>query len=525
MNSLTPIAGRPSASFCFGRDEICNHIIKSARLSKAVLLFGGRQAGKTTILLRTAQVLNSKSTDSPEYEEFHLGVYIDPMSLRFDAGPADFYRLLANSASHVCEQVLGTLSDRELPSARYPTDSSLDLLVDDLTAILNASRPNRICFIFLVDEAKRILGTRFPRGFLDNLFSLLYGSDFAISEKIALVFAGAQDLYEFFIDETSPLGGRADTVLCRNLDPEATMQIATSFIRPDGSCIDNSLLTNLYIDTGGHPGLTLKFTVELLSFSRLESANYSLAREATVQNCDELLRLWMQSLSFEARAIQNILLKEEEIVYGDAVKILASKSLDYWKVDRAIKELIFVGIAEATDRGCRRCNRIYWDYYAKICPDLNEPDAPDKINLLVRDAELSLRGLIRIRYNAAWPNALETRVKKVIGEVAWKRVGQIRAKSLLNYPYAQKSQARELLSCLYIGQLVDLMLHADAWPHFRHMFKDKRQLEDLRGSIAPVRNDIAHFVSIPPKEIQRCSIACDDLLFIIDKELSLNQRD
>jgi hypothetical protein len=51
------------------------------------------------------------------------------------------------------------------------------------------------------------------------------------------------------------------------------------------------------------------------------------------------------------------------------------------------------------------------------------------------------------------------------------------------------------------------------------MFRDKRELEDMTNAIMPVRNDRAHFSTVPSKELERCRIACDDLLVISEREL------
>ena len=74
------------------------------------------------------------------------------------------------------------------------------------------------------------------------------------------------------------------------------------------------------------------------------------------------------------------------------------------------------------------------------------------------------------------------------------------------------------MECLYFGQLGDLMACNQAWALFKHLFRDKRHLQDLMAAVMPVRNDQAHFAKVPTKELIRCQIACDDLLVIWDRE-------
>ena len=45
---------------CFGREDLCNAVVNSALEAGAVLLFGGRQAGKTTLLREIAKTLSAE---------------------------------------------------------------------------------------------------------------------------------------------------------------------------------------------------------------------------------------------------------------------------------------------------------------------------------------------------------------------------------------------------------------------------------------------------------------------------------
>ena len=48
-------------------------------------------------------------------------------------------------------------------------------------------------------------------------------------------------------------------------------------------------------------------------------------------------------------------------------------------------------------------------------------------------------------------------------------------------------------------------------------FRDKRELEDLIRAIVPVRNDAAHYRSVPRRELERCRLAIDDLTILISR--------
>ena len=74
----------------------------------------------------------------------------------------------------------------------------------------------------------------------------------------------------------------------------------------------------------------------------------------------------------------------------------------------------------------------------------------------------------------------------------------------------------DFLDYSYLGQLMHLMLATDAWAIYGGPFDDKRHLQDLMKAIVPVRNDTAHFRSVPEKELQRCKVAVSDLEKLLD---------
>jgi hypothetical protein len=77
--------------------------------------------------------------------------------------------------------------------------------------------------------------------------------------------------------------------------------------------------------------------------------------------------------------------------------------------------------------------------------------------------------------------------------------------------YGEEGKHDPVLDFAYLGQLSQLMVANQAWELFRSAFSDKRQLEDLCKAIVPVRNDRAHFRSVPDQELLRCRVATTDL--------------
>lgn len=78
----------------------------------------------------------------------------------------------------------------------------------------------------------------------------------------------------------------------------------------------------------------------------------------------------------------------------------------------------------------------------------------------------------------------------------------------------------DLLDYFYLGQLVTTLLSNELWVDVKPLFKEKDRLQQMVAAISRVRNDRAHFRAVPEKELQRCALACDDLLAIIQSGTS-----
>jgi len=123
--------------------------------------------------------------------------------------------------------------------------------------------------------------------------------------------------------------------------------------------------------------------------------------------------------------------------------------------------------------------------------------------------ELELRALVRRKYEEKWGTAADRRMREVLGEDAWRTIERNRASYLAKYGDSGKQDP--VLDFAYLGQLSQLMIANQAWELFRSAFSDRRQLEDLCKAIVPVRNDRAHFRSVPDQELLRCRVATADL--------------
>ncbi len=135
---------------------------------------------------------------------------------------------------------------------------------------------------------------------------------------------------------------------------------------------------------------------------------------------------------------------------------------------------------------------------------------------LIEELELKLRKTIRDAYDAKWGSSADGRIGKTLG-AELSQVESNRSKHLAAYPLSPADRNADLLDYLYLGQLIRLIQSDDIWAEFKPVFKDKNQLQQALATISRVRNDRAHFRPVPEKELQRCVLACDDLLTMIER--------
>jgi hypothetical protein len=497
--------GRPTAAFCFGREELCDGIIRSSLEQSAVLLFGGRQSGKTTILLKLQETLRSRPDVLP--------IYVDLMVLSPGASASDLFRLFYRLAAENYACRVGSNSAFAAPThsaAEYPFET----FVADLAALTKFIPEPNFTFLFLVDEAKKLIGSDTAKGFQDNLFALLYG-DTAMAGRCSMVFAGAQDLYDFCENQTSPIGSRAAFFFVTNLSMSDVGSILSAINLYDPAEHDH-FVDLIYKLAGGNAGLTVRVAVRPDQLGLGRSFDDVVEEERSRHS--GLLRIWASSLTPEARALQDLLLINDTVSMPDIPPYFRQLRLDPFASDRAYEEVQFTGIANREGGTLRIGSEIYRKYAEAFVV----PQAPlheeQSVWSLIEATETGLRKLVSKKYEPQWKD-VEAQVKKTLGEDAWSTIQENKRKGSRAYRYSAPEIEDPLLDFMYLGQLVQLIIYRDAWDLFKHLFRDKRQLEDILADISPVRNDHAHFRRVPPRELLRCRLRCEDLLYLIEEEV------
>jgi hypothetical protein len=263
---------------------------------------------------------------------------------------------------------------------------------------------------------------------------------------------------------------------------------------------------------GGQAGLSVRLVLDpsWLSDTDKQQRLHSLRRKHS-----SLLRVWATALSPQARLIQEVLIQNGLIEYAEIPARLRSSGFDQYRGDRVGEELEFSGIATRFGGSLKLVNKIYGEFIKSHISNQPASSVERSVWSSIERVELTLRRVIRDRYSTRWSADADNQIKGILGPESWKTIVANRDKSARSYRYTSHTPDGDLLHFAYFGQLSQLMLSNKAWDMFKLMFRDKRELEDITGDIVPVRNDSAHFRSVPDREAERCRLRCEDLLSIL----------
>ena len=500
---------------CFGRDDLIRRMLDAAAERRCVLLFGGRQAGKTTILQHAEDMAVERLRGTEEYGEEHLAVFVDLMALPLEAGPPEFYGDLAAQLERVRLRTADGGRHQGAEAAPARAIRTTDEFVEHCGMVIRGMpRVRRVSF--LLDEAERVLGRRFPRGFQDNLFSMLYVDPSVATEQVAFVFSGAQELSRFSDDETSPLGSRAQHLGLGNLGYDALSE----FVYERMGAASEDVVSHVFRETGGHAGLAGRFIRQCVMVGSGEADQLVAVSRQVADGARDLFRHWVDRLSADARLVLERLGSGLSVLERREVgQVLVEGGRDRFGADRVWRELQYVGICAEDSRGrLTQCAELFWRYYAEFdspgdtgLREHKQEVLPGEIEVRNRidETETTLRKLVWKKYNEKWPGRGERMMGKVLGP-EWKKVEDRHEKKRSAYRFSQREVT--VMESMYLGELRNLILSNQAWELFQSVFGDRRTVETKIGETIPVRNDLAHPAPIPRKELWRCWIACDDML-------------
>lgn len=511
-----------------GRNKLVSDLVREAINRRCALLFGGRQSGKTTLLLKVHESLQ-RSVNVEKFDTFICPVFVDLTRLPIEATPRDFFTYLIMRTIESCKASIDGFPLNPIEGVDCVTIEDFSSKI--LTITGNAGNID-LTILFLIDESERVLGERFPRGFQDNLFSILYGSELATQVKIGMVFAGAQQLFIFSEDDTSPIGSRAAYHYIQNFSKDDIGSLVNNIEAVHSLSTEECIVPELHSITGGHAGLTVRL-LDFIQRNEVKSVEH-LSSVLTIfrAECRQLLRLWAAALSKQARAIHDVLALNSEISSGRIVSIFKENGWDPMLSEKAIDELSFTGIGRHEGRALSAINEVYWGYAREyisveepspaLQAETNEGPSHDAIWSLIESAEINLRSYVQTIYEKIFGTDVQTKIEQALGGQAFNKVMGNVVKSNARYKYTPRDEILGIFDGLYLGQLGQLMMWKEAWAAFSHLAQDKRELEIMLAPINAVRTDKAHFYNVPVRELARCKLHCEDLIFLIDKNSPKN---
>lgn len=515
----------PDTQIYVGREDVKNKIIKEALTRRCVLLFGGRQSGKSTLLLKVMSDL-SRKMKMDKLDSFTCPVYVDLTTLPSNAETPDFFNLLVTSAiSSCCKFIDG------FDSTKFNKQScnNIEIFTDRILEITKNTGNIDLTFLFLIDESERILGERFPRGFQDNLFAILYGAELAPKLNIGIVFTGAQQLFAFSEDDTSPIGSRASYVFLRNFKTDDCHLYFSKLKSIFNLSIPEEMHQSIIALTGGHPGTLSRTCYYVLSENINNNDAFKDSLETFKSDFKQLFKLWNSNLSTQAKVIHNKLFVKKQLTLNEIFEVFKSNKWDPVLAEKSIDELVFTGIANFDDNALNLCNELYWDFISRFLLDdhhtfiLNNNDRHSSLRentwKAIERAEIALRTYISLTYKEKFHNTVNEKIRLALGTDSYNKIISNVTKSNNRYKYTKRQAELDIFDGLYLTQLGQLMSWNVSWPYFSHLFKDKRELDSILAPIYAVRTDEAHFYDVPHRELERCKLHCEDLLFILEKNI------
>jgi hypothetical protein len=338
---------------CFGRESVCERLIRAEREDGAAFLFGGPLAGKRTVLWRVHEMLVANIVRKASPCTPVVPVFAELRQLGADFTPLAFYQLLAQKA---LDAVAGCLVISASPPRAASSIDGYEGFLRFLGDLQECCRDYQPKLYFLLNDCKRI--TCFPRGFQDNLVHLLWGRH-GISGRVSIAFSGGQELHSFFLDPTTALRMRSVEVILENLGLPALVEMASAI----GIKGQHNLADQVLEITGGHAGISW-LLLKRLGITSVDI--HGLAEGVIAEFCSDkqhVMRRWHDSLSTEAKSVAIVLAAGAPVSRSSAANALRAANFDPALNIRAFNELTFTGMAVREGTNIRKAGRIFWDFF------------------------------------------------------------------------------------------------------------------------------------------------------------------
>jgi len=348
------IAVRNDAMF-FGREKILKRLVSglSATIPISTAVFGGRRIGKTSLLSKLARVL-SGNIQAAGARRF-VPCILDLQRGRPLTCSDDFLLWVLDEFGSVWERENnlepGVIVDPLQTIYRSRASRGpVDAFVQAFQSL--DKQGERIRLVILLDESEEIMAVEWGEDLRPNLRALLSNSP--LVENIALVMAGATQMYRQITEHDSPLENIMDRYPLSGLSHDAILALART---PNEQRLPVASAEEIWRQTGGHPCIA-----QYLLHKAWEAFDGQL-QEITAEALQDIAETfdqrthhfstWTHTLGAAGAAAYHFLATQETpITYPTLRKNL--RELSAAQLQSTLDALIYHGLVNSQGRG-RRC--------------------------------------------------------------------------------------------------------------------------------------------------------------------------
>ena len=348
----------PSASTCLGRDTECESLSQVPRNEGVGFLFGGRQMGKTTVLLKLRDDLLAQLAATPPISV--VPIYISRKALP----PLDDHGLcntLLIETHRCCAEHLAGLDYHP----KNKDCSTILELASELDTLFAAAEALSLRLVFLLDDCKKL--AKLHPDFVGNLQWLLCNRSSKYRSRVSMIFAGGQEMYSLLLDEISP--PRPALIYLHNLDlDDLENLVATHPGNPIPAHHRKDVAAALDAATGGHPGLSRDLLGELARSDACTPARLEQAIRQFAQAKQDFFDRIRAELSPEAACIQPLLSARRTASRAEVLDFVQRAGQNQYRSGRFLPELRFAGITRHAGDDVSAVGQMYWEFCAQFAP-------------------------------------------------------------------------------------------------------------------------------------------------------------
>lgn len=505
------VTGPVTGSQFFGRSKILQEIERDFISGSNVGLFGLRKVGKTSII---------KALCESGKKKYISAIHIDLLS--FLPIHQKLHFILYNIYTGMKENSKFDFSATQHDIIKNPNEfvSNFTINLPDVLKRLD-SEGHRV--VVILDEIEKLFPTSDGKPGFDNyeeILSYLRGIS-QTHQNFSLMVVGVNPHIaeaQLLGKSQNPMFGFFSIKYAPPMSLDETKEMMKKLGKSSGIDFDFQAIDYAYEALGGHPFLTRKYCSCVISEkirpicitkTDMEAAKSSFFRKE-ISQFSEMVGVVRDYYPSEFAELHRISLAGKIAEDGVSPTILAHlEGYQLISIDKKIVTIKNIFIKEwLSNLAASEVSSISQTTHTKKSLRILG-DVSDDLRIL----ENEIRGLIREQLVSRWKGKSEDRIKMSIGDVAWSSAIARQARTINSREVAEGELI--ILEYLNYGDLKSILV-GNEWGLFRHIFPDKKKLEQSMEICIKTRNDTAHSRDIDAIEEMRTKVAIADMFKCID---------